>query len=253
MATRNRNRGGGGNQGGGDNKIAVIANISGKRSDCKITVIIRMGRFVVSGQAVMLRLGTADNPNGPWIMDPANPAQRLTLSTDTDGEVLSPGFDFAADDYKGFTQALVVYYRNTDPGRGIYEQAVQLPAFEATDGAKTPKKSFKRLQFAAPEGGLKSRTNRYSLPTIRTLNSSGRGSAENLVFTATSPVTLINKATGSPLDNGGYAVRVQYFEYTTPATGLCMLEATFEGLECELTVTHVESGEQASIKLAFEY
>lgn len=259
MATRNnrnqnRGGGGGGNQGGGgDNKIAITAGISGKRNDCKVNVQLRRGRFALPNETLMFRLGTVDFPHGPWIMDAANPTNRYMISTNADGEAMSIAFDFTGDDHKNFTQVLVVYFRNNPPSEGIYEQAVQLPVFDATEAAKLTKKS-KRLQFKAPDETLKSDNNRFSLPLIRTLNKDGKTSSESLIFTATTLVTLINKQTGRPLSfNGKTARRVKYFEYTTPASGLAMLEVSFDGLECEFTITHTDSGEQASVKLEFDY
>ena len=254
MANRNRNRGGGGGGGGnrgggggGDNKIAITAGISGKRSDCKITVILRKGRFVLPGETLMFRLGTVDNPHGPWIMDTANSANRYVLATDADGEVQSVAFDFAAEDYKHFTQVLVVYYRNTAPGEGVYEQAAQLPAFVTTEGPKAAKKG-RRLVCQLPEGSLKSRANKFTLPTIRTLNKDGKAEAADLIIRASEPVSVFNTDTGKVVARGKKVVT-----YKTPANGLALLEVQFAGMERTVTVLHPESGEEISLQLTFEY
>ncbi len=249
----NRNRGGGGNQnrgggGGGDNnKITITAGISGKRNDCKINVILRKGRFALLGERLMFRLGTADNAHGPWIMDVTSSANRYVLATDADGEVQSIAFDFAAEDYKHFTQVLVVYYRNTVPGEGVYEQAVQLPAFETTEGPKAAKKG-RRLVCQLPEGSLKSRANKFTLPTIRTLNKDGKAEAADLILRASEPVTVINTETGKVVARGKKVVT-----YKTPANGLALLEVQFAGMERTVTVLHPESGEEVSLTLEFEY
>ncbi len=134
---RNRNRGGGG---GDQNKITLQVGASGKRNDCKIGVVLRKGRFGLPNEQVMFRFGTPDRPQGPWLMDPANPQNRYTLITDTEGEKESGAFDFSAEWLKNYNQLLVVYRRAIDPGQGIYEQAIQLPVLDATEGPKAQEK-----------------------------------------------------------------------------------------------------------------
>jgi hypothetical protein len=253
VSNNNKNRGGGG--GGENNKITIFANIIGKRDNAKVSVVLRRGRIGLVRETLQFRLGTADHPHGPWIMDPDTPANRYALQTDQEGEKESRAFDFSSDDCKGYSQILVVYKRTTDPAQGIYEQAVQLPVAEATEGPKQSKKSGKRLQFQAPESSLKSTENLYHLPMLRTLSKDGKANAEEVIFTSTEPVTLVDRSTDKPLSyNGKSARKTKYFTYKTPGTGLVLINCQLEGaLECTVEIVHVESAETAAVKMEFEY
>ncbi len=252
MSNKNRNRNSGGGEG---NKITINAGISGQRGDCKISVVLRRGRLALSGETLQFRLGTTDNPHGPWIMDPADNAKRYQLKTDSEGENETIACDFSSADAKNYSQVLVVYRRVAEPGQGVYEQAVQLQASEITDGPKLTKKSGKRLKFEAPEGSLKSSDNKYHLPLLRTLNKDGKPSIEDVIFTSTEQVTLIDRSNGKPLTHNGKSARkTRYFVCKTPGTGLVLIDCLLEGtLECTLEIVHTESGETAAVKMEFEY
>ncbi|MFA5990936.1 MAG: hypothetical protein WC794_01665 [Candidatus Doudnabacteria bacterium] len=256
MSNNNRNRnnqqggGGGGNrgnQGGGNNsKIVIHLNIQGKRDSCKVAIALRTGMFALPNEQIMLRLGTPDNPRGPWVMDSATPASRIVLTSNVEGEVISPAFDFTADEYKPYSQIMAVYYRNSDPNRGNYEQAATLPVFEATENVP-PKAKGKRLQFKAPEESMKSRDNKFALPTIRTVGKDGKGEAASLLVRASGPISASNVLTGTEIAEG------KAFGVKTADNGLLLMGIQFAGFERTVTIVHMESGEEVSFKMEFQY
>jgi len=238
--------------GGGDNQnIVLSAAVRGKRNECQVSVALRQGRFVVPDQDIRLRLGYSDSARGPWIMDSKTPPERYVMKTDTDGEKLSDKFDWAGDPAKNFTHVWAVFWHTT---KGVFEQSVLLPALDET-GDQLTKKSGKRLQFAALEGPLKSPDNRYRWPLLRALNKEGKASAEEVIFTSSEKMTLIDRSTGKPLSyNRKSARKTTYFLYKTPSTGLVLIDCQLEGvLNCTAEVVHVESGETASLTMEFDY
>ena len=122
---------------------------------------------------------------------------------------------------------------------------LDLPSDEQSP-SKTPKK--KRLQFAAPESALKSRRNNYTLPTIRTLNKDGKGESADLLFRVSDVVTLNDVRTGTTL-----VTDQKVFEVKTAANGLLLAEVQFAGSERRMTIIHLETGEETSLKMEFEY
>ncbi len=227
-------RGRGGGRGGGNQTPSISVIVTGTRNDCAVKVRMRRGNQLLPNRPIHFRLGNDGDFQGPWIMDPANPAQQFEAVTDQYGEWLlpEPYFDFSSAEAKKYSHIVVVYDVNFDGETRVVEQSAALPADVSAGTAL--KSAPKKNMIVKGEGNITSFTNDYQV-TFKVQNSPDM----RVELSFNSPFT-VKTIDGTILVE---RTRSQVFE-AQPQGWTSLLLEMLEGFEATVTLTHVASGEE---------
>ena len=110
-------------------------------------------------------------------------------------------------------------------------------------------KEFSRLTICPPHIAAAPATGgTFSVPTFEPITLDGKGESADLLFRVSDVVTLNDVRTGTTL-----VTDQKVFEVKTAANGLLLAEVQFAGSERRMTIIHLETGEETSLKMEFEY
>ncbi len=244
MANRNRNRnqgqqGQGG--GGGTPKLEVKGfHCSGTRENTVIEYRLLQGSQERVGVPAEFYLGTSEQVFAYHLMvaTPANTPWQIV----TGAHGIGHGTLNVAPFGKEYTRLTIIL-----PGTTTEPVPTDLPGEDTIPGKQVTAK-LKRLIVEFPVEPLKSTSNTFYLPTIRTLSGDGKPEEAELLFRASELITLVDNKTDLELGKDKKVISAK-----TPTNGSLFVECEFDGLDCALTVVHVESGEEASLTMEFEY